>query len=150
MAKRKKAGRLTAMPSVTLSLGKYVVKKRRADGSFNVLFEVPARLRPSGWPSTIPLPRTGKRTGDLTSADEVARIQSAAADLLDKLYAGRAGQAIDITKPGTLAAFADLWRTDDSWASLQERSRRTYDKAIRVILAWSEINGEKLASTITP
>ncbi len=51
----------------------YVSFRPRQDGTFRVLFEVPARLRPPGWPSTRPLPAQNRR-GNLEDSDEVERI----------------------------------------------------------------------------
>lgn len=78
------------MPSVQQELGKYVSVRVRKDGTARVLFEVPARLRPSGWPSTRPLLIEGRR-GHLTGAAEAARIQADAKRLYAELMAARTG-----------------------------------------------------------
>lgn len=75
---------LLGLPHVTVS-------KPRADGTRRVLFAVPARLRPPGWPPTRPLPTNG-RTGRLDDA-EVAEIRSDARRLLDQLERARAKAA---------------------------------------------------------
>lgn len=66
----------------------YVSFRPRQDGTFRVLFEVPARLRPAGWPSTRPLPAQ-KRRGNLEDPDEVARIVADAKRLLSELEKAR-------------------------------------------------------------
>ena len=66
----------------------YVSFRPRQDGTFRVLFEVPARLRPAGWPSTRPLPAQERR-GNLEDPDEVARIFADAKRLLSELEKAR-------------------------------------------------------------
>lgn len=51
----------------------YVAIRRRKSGTHRVLFEVPERLRPPGWPATRPLPVAG-RTGRLDD-DEIRAIR---------------------------------------------------------------------------
>jgi transcriptional regulator with XRE-family HTH domain len=63
------AEELAGLPYVTL-------RGPREDGTYRVLFEVPARLRPQGWPPTRPLPVSARRRGDLTDQAEVAAIRS--------------------------------------------------------------------------
>ncbi len=79
------------MPIVKLDLGKFVTLRPRADGTYRVLFEVPPRLRASGWSATTPLPLHEPRTGDLSNADELARIKKDAKALYDKLLRDRRG-----------------------------------------------------------
>ena len=47
-----------------------------------MLFQVPPRQRPAGWPPTIPLPLSGG-TGDLSDTGEVDQIKSDAQTLYD-------------------------------------------------------------------
>lgn len=67
----------------------YVVVRPRADGTHRVLFEVPARARPTGWPACRPLPLVYPRAGDLTDPDEVAAIRVDAGKLLKDLGSAR-------------------------------------------------------------
>lgn len=127
------------MPSVQQELGKYVsVRGPRADGTYRVLFEVPARLRPSGWPSTRPLP-TEDRRGDLSDAAEVARIQTDAKRLNAELAAMRTGRS---TAPDPNArTFETLiadWRGSQEWKDNKPRTNRGYDDSIREIVAWAD------------
>lgn len=46
----------------------------RNDGTYRVIFEVPARNRPSGWPASRPLPFSSPRRGDLTNPEEMKAI----------------------------------------------------------------------------
>ena len=62
--------------SVRFELGKYVVLKKRTDGTHRVLFQVPAHLRPTGWKPAITLPLDGDWPGTLKTP-EIAAIQRA-------------------------------------------------------------------------
>ena len=70
----------------------YVTFRRREDGTYRVLFEVPSRLRPDGWNATTPLPIVGKRTGKLDNA-EVTAIRRDAKMLIARLKHERLSQA---------------------------------------------------------
>lgn len=125
------------MPSVPLELGKYVsVRGPREDGTYRVLFEVPKRLRPSGWPSTRPLPTEGRR-GDLTDALEVGRIQADAARLLAEMTAQRDGRLVGPDPNArTLGTLVKDWRASQAWKDNKPRTNRGYDESIREITAW--------------
>lgn len=73
----------------------YVVAKRRANGTWRVVFMVPKRLRPAGWPSTRPLPLTYPGKGDMTDRAEVAAIRADAANLMAQLGRARSRSGED-------------------------------------------------------
>lgn len=73
----------------------YVVTKQRADGSWRVLFMVPKRLRPDGWPAVRPLPLTYPRWGNMADKAEVAAIRADAAVLMRDLERVRSAAAHD-------------------------------------------------------
>ncbi len=124
------------MPTVKLALGKYVVLKRRADGTHRVLFQVPPRLRPSGWSPAIPLPLKGDRTGQLNGA-EVAAIQQDAVALYAELQAIRTG--VDEARGRrSLRALVDSWQLSQAWHDLKPKSRTTYGTYVRNITAWDD------------
>lgn len=153
------------MPSVKLSLPLHVVARPRKDGTFNVLFRV-RRDRPHDWPSTITLPLTGTRTGDLTNADEVARIVADVEGpngLLARLAAARMS-AGDAATPGTLSWLAERWTgarpedrdcnsppddAPDEWKVLKFRTRAFYISSLRQIEAWAETVGQPQLAKIT-
>lgn len=142
-------GRSTLMPTVRLDLGKFVVLRGpRADGTFRVLFEVPPRLRPSGWSPTIPLPLTGERRGDLADAGEVGRIQTDAIMLYGRLDAAR-GNAPAGPQGRTFAALARSWRRTDEYRDLKPRTQAGYEESVRRIEAWSESNGHPDPTKLT-
>lgn len=136
------------MTSVLLELGRFVsVRGPRSDGTYRVLFEVPARLRPSDWPSTRPLPIEGRR-GDLTDAAEVARIQTDAKRLYQELLAAR-GKAPVVSNTRTLAVLADCWRATQAFKALKPRTQRGYEKSWLHIAAWSEADGHPDPTNLT-
>jgi len=134
------------MPTVTLSLGKYVVLKKRADGTSRAYFQVPARLRPSGWSPAIPLPRTAERRGVLDAA-EVAAIRRDADQLFRELTQAKTGDTI---KPPakSLSTLVDALQRSPEWAALTEKTRVGYGTAIKKILAWSKSLGHPDPSTL--
>lgn len=139
------------MPSVKLDLGKYVTVRPRADGTFRVLFEVPPRLRPSGWSPAIPLPLTdATRRGDLDNGHEIAAIQRDAADLYAKLIRQRDGRSVDDpSNRRTIAKLLRLWQQSSSWADLKPRSVKHYQTYINHILRWSEVSGDPDPTTLS-
>lgn len=132
-------GPLTLMPTVKLDLGRYVVLRRRADGTYRVLFEVPPRLRPEGWAATIPLPLSGKRLGNLSDLAELARIKADAEKLYAQLHSARTGANAAPTGR-TLNDLVRAWQTSSAWHDLRPTSRKHYDAYTRNVLAWSEAN----------
>jgi len=141
-----KHGRSSPMPTVTLSLGKYVVLKKRADGTSRTYFQVPARLRPSGWSPAIPLPRTAERRG-LLDAAEVAAIKRDAEALYRELMQAKTG---DTVKPPakSLSALVDHWQRSEDWRDLSEKTKVGYGTAIKKILAWSKSLGHPDPTTL--
>lgn len=128
------------MPSVKLSLGKYVTLRPRADGTHRVFFQVPARLRPSGWLSLIPLPLSGDRRGDLSDLAELARIRADAKTLYGRLVADRAAAT---TAPGPTAhrhdmpALSKAWQASQHFKAKRPRTRQGYAYHAGLIEAWS-------------
>lgn len=124
------------MPTVTLSLGRYVVLKKRADGTSRAYFQVPARLRPSGWSPAIPLPRTAERRGTLDAA-EVAAIKKDAEALYGALMQAKTG---DTVRPPerSLSTLVDTLQRSPEWAALSEKTRVGYETGFKKILAWSK------------
>ena len=145
MANRKN-GRPTQMPSVKLDFPPYViVKPPRKDGTHRVVFLVPARLRPSGWPAERTLPCTGTRTGNLNDPDEVARIIADAKRLHAELLAARLGAEAG-PKPFSIPALARIWQDPDGfyWSKLAPRTRRFYEKVMAAhVYPWSAANGDR-------
>lgn len=144
-------GRSTRMPSVKLELGKYVTVRPRADGTFRVLFEVPPRLRPSGWSPAIPLPLSdSRRRGDLDDGHEIAAIQRDAADLYVKLIRQRDGRAVEESaNKRTLTKLIRLWQQSSAYADLRPKSVAHYKTYINHTLRWSEVTNDPDPTTIT-
>lgn len=135
------------MPSVKLDLGRFVTLRPRADGTYRVLFEVPPRLRPSGWSATIPLPIHGKRAGNLKDADEIARIKKDAAALYAKMQQDRRGIAREPAR--SIKALVRAWQASDEWKALRPASVKSYESYIRNLTAWAEAAGNPDPTFIT-
>lgn len=136
------------MPSIRLDLGRYVVLKPRADGTHRVLFQVPERLRPSGWSPTIPLPRTGERRGDLADAGELARIQADAKALHVELTRARTGAPSPETAR-SLKKLIAAWKAMDEYKSTKPKTKKGYEVHVRNIEAWSLATGHPDPTTLT-
>lgn len=88
--------------------------------------------------SLTPLPIEGDRVGDLSDADEVARIQADAASLYLKLLAARdPGSAIEAGAK-SIPALNRLWQVTQGFKQNKPRTQRNYAKAAALIEAWSE------------
>lgn len=136
----KTPGASTPMPSLKLELPQHVTVRKRKDGTYRVLFEV-RRDKPPGWKSAIPLPYSGRRTGNLNDADEVARIFAdveGPGGLLERLEQERAALVTAGETPGTLRAAVALWKASDDWKDLRPRTQEFYEAEVRLIDAWSE------------
>lgn len=150
MPTRATNGHATPMPSVKLDLGRYVTVRPRKDGTARVLFEVPARLRPSGWSPAIPLPITGERRGDLRDADEIGRIQSDADMLLNRLRAARMGRDVEGNHhPHSIPVLIRSWQSSPAFTNIKPRTQKGYAYHAGLIERWSKVNGHRPAGTIT-
>jgi integrase len=113
-----------------------------------VLFEVPARLRPSGWLPQTPLPIEGERRGDLNDASEVHRIRQDAKTLLQKLQAARMGR--EVGPPAkSMPDLIRSWQTTHGFKSKRPRTQEGYLYHARLIEAWSRAIGHKPVSGLT-
>jgi len=132
------------MLSLKLELPPYVVARGpRKDGTYRVLFQVPKRLRPLGWPAERPLPFTGERQGDLRNPNEIARICSNASALYDELKMMTLGRTPSV-QPYSLPAVIKVWQdpTGDYWPELMPRTQRFYSKVLAAhVLPWSMSRG---------
>lgn len=142
-------GRSITMPSVRLDLGKYVTLRPRADGTFRVLMEVPARLRPSGWSAAITLPVDGARTGDLKDASEVGRIQADAKRLYTDLLRARAGTAPAEPQKRDLPRLVREWQSSQFFKGKKPRTQQGYAYHAGLVLDWSKAAGHKPVAGIT-
>lgn len=127
----------TPMPSVKLDLGRYVTVRPRGDGTFRVFFQVPARLRPSDWPSLTPLPINGERRGDLSDAAEVGRIQQDAKALYERLQVARSGKPA-AAPTRSLRTLIRTYQSSAGWKAVKPITQKGYGTYLRHILAWSE------------
>lgn len=135
------------MPSVPLELGKYVTLRPRKDGTARVFFQVPERLRPSDWPSLTPLPVNGSRTGDLTNAEEVSRIQSDAKALYARLQAARMGREV-VSERRDLRTLNRLWQGSQHFKSKRPATQKGYAYHAGLLLDWSDLLKAPLVASI--
>lgn len=124
------------MPSVKLELGRYVTTRPRADGTHRVFFQLPARLRPSDWPSLIPLPISTERRGDLSDAAEIGRIQADAKMLYERLQAIRRGTPARAPRR-SLENLVREYQKSSAWKALKPITQKGYTTYINHILVWS-------------
>lgn len=138
------------MPSVRVDLGKYVTLRPRADGTARVFFQVPARLRPSGWPSLIPLPRSGARTGNLADLGEVERIQKEALALHAELVNARLGREPIKAVARDFKALIRAFQGSEVWKDMKPRTHKHYGTYLNHILAWADVaKPTPMPSTVT-
>jgi hypothetical protein len=131
------------MPSLAFDLGKYVTLRPRKDGTFRVLMEVPARLRPSGWLAAIPLPLDGDRTGDLNDLGEVARIRADAARLYEKLLRARAGVEEPARQRRDMPSLNRAWQSSQAFKAKRPRTQQGYAYHAGLIEDWSRLAGHR-------
>ncbi len=149
-------------------MGCYVVArnfrgKGAQAGTWRVLFEVPKRLRPPGWPPTIELPRERPYCKGPDDLECIIRIKEDAAALNAALKAGR--EPDDDTPPlvrvGSIPWLIEKWggkglmdavelrvltmdaalapdpRSREEWQHCEPRTRKLYIQALRHVQAWS-------------
>lgn len=135
---QRRGGKSTKMPSVKLDLGRFVsVRGPRADGTYRVLFEIPPRLRPSGWLPTIPLPIHDRR-GDLKDAAEVARIQADAARLYNDYLKARGRGGGPEVEQRTMRTLIATWESSEAYRATKPRTKKGYAYLAREIQAWAD------------
>lgn len=96
---------------------------------------MPARLRPSGWSSTRPLPAEG-RTGRLDDAER-ARIKVDAERLYRDLIAARNGGLVEADPDArSLETLITDWQASGEWKDNKPRTNRGYEESIKEVRYW--------------
>lgn len=127
--------------SKPLSLGKYVTvrpawrKPPKADGTRRVFFQVPERLRPSDWPSLIPLPLDGERSGRL-DLDERHRIEKDAAELYERLQAQRRGGTVE-REQRDIVHLNRSWQKSQHFKGKKPTTQKGYAYHAQLVERWS-------------
>lgn len=130
----------TTMPSTPRSLGPYVVLKPLAHGRGRAYFQVPARLRPSGWPATIRL------LADRGLADDVAALSDR--DFADLVLAGLEHRArLEEARTGggakaptrSIPTLVRDWELTWDDRGIRDKTREGYGWSIKKILQWSAL-----------
>ncbi|HWW12413.1 MAG TPA: hypothetical protein VN018_07845 [Brevundimonas sp.] len=130
-------------------LGKYVVLKKRADGSARAYFHVPARLRPSGWPASIPIGRKfvlPPRVLDF-SDEAFEAVSKAGREIYAKFEQARRG-TVAAPKRSLITAIA-AWKASTAWRALTDKTREGYGYSIKKIQAWSTLLGHPDPTSLT-
>ena len=136
------------MPTVPISLGKYVVVRPRKDGTSRVLFEVPARLRPSDWSPAISLPLEGPRRGDLSDADEVSRIQRDAKRLYERLQEKRTGRDAGDGQR-SMRSLVRAFEGSQGYKATKPRTQKSYSEKAAHIIKWAKRSGDPSPGKLT-
>jgi integrase len=136
------------MQSEILDLGKYVTARRRDDGSYRVLFEVPKRLRPAHWPATRPLPISGVRTGNLSDDGEVDRIKVDAAALAKDLEQAKKSPPVQ-KNSRTFEKLIESWQSTAKFKRCSKVTKTNYNSDAKRIMRWVHDNGDPDPTTLT-
>lgn len=136
--------------STELSLGRFVVLKPLARGRGRAYFQVPARLRPSGWPATIRL------LADRPLADSAAGLAPEDAAAL-ALVAGEWNARLEAARTGgpgpaparSIPTLVRDWELTWDDRGIRDKTREGYGWSIRKILTWSALVGHPDPTTLT-
>jgi len=125
------------------SLGRFVRSRERKDGTHEVFFAVPVRLRPEGWPPTIRLPQVQNARTRQQSATFWAEVQINAATLnyaLDEQR--RRERAIAARRDRNIEALAEIFYETKKFrvASKSRKDHHRYN--IRRMMEWSVSLGD--------
>lgn len=139
------------MPSLSVELPPYVVTKNRGGGVV-FYFQVPARLRPDGWPGALRLPldhlqRTGK-----ADAAELAAVVADGETLYQRLEAERDGQPAALrlhTLPWLIQGFEHHLRDTPRERPIGKKTLRQYRHLGAVVTEWAMASGNPHVKTIT-
>lgn len=127
-------------------LGRYLNWRPRKDGSGRVLLIVPARLRPSGWPSTITI-FNGFRSDD---ADEAIRQKAKRInERLDLDRAIEVGQLEKEPRHRDIQAALKIWQQSDPWEEKAHNTVANYTAKVKPLIKWSTLAGRPNFSEIT-
>lgn len=114
------------------SFAPYTVKKaKRGDGTTPVVFQVPIKQRPPGWPATIPLPIQG-RTGKLDDA-ELDAIERDSHVVYRRMQQELAiAQGLAVRPMATLKWFdlGEMWLQSDQVTRRKPPTKRNYRYAV--------------------
>ncbi len=124
------------MPTVAITLEKYVVLKARAGGRARAYFQVPSRLRPSGWLPAIPIPRGRSGLIDPKNPADLAAINADAVRLYADLLRSRSGVTV-ARNERTMAALVRAWRASSLWPTNRKTETGYLQFATRII-RWAE------------
>lgn len=149
-------------------MGSYVVPKnlRRSGGNagtWRILFSIPKRLRPDGWPANVELPRDRPYCKGPDDLECIIRIKNDAAALYNAMRAGRNADANvpAVARVGSVPWLIEKWggrglldavegkigttaaamnpdpAAREEWLNCEPRTRKLYIRSLRHVLGWS-------------
>lgn len=112
------------MRSVKIELPPYLVIKRRKNAQDAHYFQVPARLRPDGWPATLRLSKT------LPEAIGEAR------DAYKRMDAERGGAPLG-NRHGTIPWLIESYEQSELYRRTSDKTKSSYAYCARIVTQWS-------------
>lgn len=131
------------MPLLQVELPPYVVPKARGGGKA-FYFQVPARLRPTGWAATYRLPIDPQKRTGLGDAEELAAVVADGKTLYARLEAERSGKPAGLranTLPWLIQSFDQHLKTTPRKEPIAKATLRQYRTDAKKVLAWSKAGG---------
>lgn len=107
-----------------LELPKYVVPRKRKDGSHRFYFQVPAHVRPDKWPSAMRL------------SDDVGEMFRQAEELYKRMQSENGGEPPQKMQKGSWPWLLAEYHRSDRYRSLSPRTQELYDYCARFISEW--------------
>lgn len=133
------------MPSMNVSLPRYVVVRQRGKGQTVFYFQVPKRLRPEGWAGAYRLPMEHAARTGLGDALETAAVKRDGDMLYARLIAERTGTKLE-PKYGTMIWLIRAYEHSEHFATLAPKTRRSYSYCARIVSAWAEDAAKEIGS----
>jgi site-specific recombinase XerD len=139
------------MPSLEIELPPYVVPKRRG-GDVVFYFQVPARLRPEGWPGALRLPLDASKRSGRGDAAELAAVVADGENLYRRLQGERSGLPAAArlhTLPWLIQSFEHHLKTTPREKPISQSTLDDYAYFGRVVIEWSAESGHPHVKTIS-
>lgn len=139
------------MPSLTVELPPYVVAKNRGAGAV-FYFQVPARLRPVGWPGAQRLPLDAQKRTGRADAAELAAVVADGERLYQCLWGERGERPAAVrlnTLPWLIQAFEQHLAHTPRERPIAKATLRQYRHFGSVVSEWSAASGHPPVKTIS-
>lgn len=123
-------------------LGRFVRSRERRDGTDHVFMSVPASLRPEGWPKTISLPCSGKRSGRLDDPRFLDRVRRDAIHLNQRLDQRRQHENTYRSDHRNARALAEIYFRTQRYRELSEGRKTRNSRDALIFAAWAADRGD--------